>query len=102
MRLFLIKFTQDKGKTDQELGIPAKSLVDAYIEIQLRFPKAEITELRDSGKMLTFGTSNWLDILAKHLVDHATVEQVREAAELCDSDMREELTDAIWKLKKSK
>lgn len=102
MRLFLIKFTQDKGKTEQELGIPAKNLVDAYIEIQLHFPNAEITKLRDSGKMLTFGSSNWLDILAKHLVDNATLEQVREVADLCDFEMREELTDAIWKLKKSK
>ena len=102
MKLYFIKFTQDTGNTEQELGIPAKNLVDAYIQVQINFPKAEITGVRDSGKMLTFGTSNWLDILAKHLVDHATVEQVREVAKLCDSDMREELNDAIWKLKKSK
>ena len=100
MKLYLITFTQDRGITFKTLSIPARNLTDAYIETQIRFPNAEITGAELTGKMLTFGNMVWMDILAEHLVKHATIEEVRETMALCDADMRQDLTDALWKLKR--
>ena len=100
MKFYLITFTKDKGITYQTVSVPAKNLTDAYIELQLRIPGAEITAVKLSGKMATFGDIVWLDILAEHLVKHATVEQSIEVMNHCDPDMKLALSDAIWNTKR--
>lgn len=53
MKLYHMKFTQDKGTTYQIFDVPARSITEAYIELQIRFPSAEITGVELSGKIIT-------------------------------------------------
>jgi hypothetical protein len=50
--LYKVTFTEDKGETLKYLTFPARTLTEAYIEVQLKFPNAEITEIEDSEKVL--------------------------------------------------
>ena len=51
--LYHITYTVDKGVSHKWLSVPAKSLVDAYIELQIRIPEAEITDIKHTGKIIT-------------------------------------------------
>jgi hypothetical protein len=50
--LYKVTFTEDNGDTFKHLTIPATSLVDAYIDLQRRYPDASITEVEDTDKVL--------------------------------------------------
>ncbi len=52
LNLYNVTFTEDKGKTLKYLTFPARTLTEAYIEVQLKFPNAEITEIEDSECVL--------------------------------------------------
>lgn len=51
--IYHITYTVDKGVTHKWLSVPAKSLTDAYIELQIKIPEAEITDIKQTGKVIT-------------------------------------------------
>jgi hypothetical protein len=51
--LYHITYTVDNGVTHKWLSVPAKSLVDAYIELQIKIPEAVITDIKQTGKIIT-------------------------------------------------
>ena len=52
LNLYSVTFTDDKGATSKSLTMPARTLTEAYIEVQLKFPDVDITEISDSEKVL--------------------------------------------------
>lgn len=91
LKHYKMTFTEDR-ETFKTLVIPANSLVDAYIEIQMRFPKAEITEAIE-GNIVNDG---WVKSISKYLIDHATIDEVCNVASYLDEYKREELVNTIW------
>ena len=53
LEIYLMEFTVDKGKSYRTFSIPAKNLTDAYIAVQINFPKAIITDAKVSSKIIT-------------------------------------------------
>ena len=58
LKVFYITFTEDKGATYRRIAVPAETLPVAYIELQLKFPEAEITEIEITGKTITIKEAN--------------------------------------------
>ena len=52
LNLYSVTFTEDKGATCKQLTMPARTLTEAYIEVQLKFPDVDITEISDSERVL--------------------------------------------------
>ena len=52
LNLYNVTFTEDKGATVKSLTMPARTLTEAYIEVQLKMPGADITEISDSERVL--------------------------------------------------
>lgn len=91
LKHYKMTFTEDR-ETFKTLVIPANTLVDAYIEIQVRFPNAEITEAIENNTV----TNTWVVSLAKYMIDHATVDETCRFAMYLDEEKLEELVDTIW------
>ena len=53
LTIYHITFTEDCGETYRRLAVPATNLTNAYVEIQMRYPNAEITNIEHSGKIIT-------------------------------------------------
>ena len=53
LKVFYITYTEDKGVSFKRIAVPAETLPEAYIELQLRLPEAEITNIELSGKIIT-------------------------------------------------
>lgn len=79
-------------ETFKSLVIPAKTLVDAYIEIQTRFPGVAITEAIESNKV----SDGWAQSIAKYMIANASLDDTCTFASYLDEEKREELVDAIW------
>ena len=52
LKVFYVTYTEDKGVTERRISVPAENLTQAYIEVQLRLPKAEITKIELCGKTI--------------------------------------------------
>ena len=52
LNLYNVTFTEDKGATHKSLTMPARTLTEAYIEVQLKLPDVDITEISDSERVL--------------------------------------------------
>ena len=50
--IYHITYTVDKGAT-KWLSVPANTLVDAFIELQIRIPGAIITAIEQTGTVIT-------------------------------------------------
>lgn len=50
--LYKVTYTEDKGETVKWITCPARTITEAYIEVQLKLPGAEITEVEDANKVL--------------------------------------------------
>ena len=88
---YKMTFTEDR-ETYKTLVIPANNLVDAYIEIQNRFPKAEITQAIEGNTI----TDGWVESIAKYIIAHASIGDVRAFASYLDNTKQEMLVNAIW------
>jgi hypothetical protein len=53
LKVFYITYTEDKGVSFKRISVPAENLTQAYVELQLRLPEAEITAIELSGKIIT-------------------------------------------------
>lgn len=53
LKVFYITYTEDKGVSFRRIAVPAETLPEAYIELQLKFPEAEITNIELTGKIIT-------------------------------------------------
>lgn len=84
---YKIRFTEDR-ETFKSMVVPANNLTEAYISIQMHFPNAEITEANEM--------ESWAKVIAKHMIDHATVSEFCAFASNLDADKAEELVNAIW------
>ena len=91
LKHYKMTFTEDR-ETFKTLVIPAKSLVDAYIEIQTHFPGAEITEAIEGNTV----TNGWVVSIARCLIDHASIDETCTLASYLDEDKKEELVNTIW------
>ena len=91
LKHYKMTFTEDR-ETFKTLVIPAESLVDAYIEIQTRFPSAEITEANEGTEM----SNGWAQCVAKYMIAHADISEVRTFALFLNDEKREALVNAIW------
>lgn len=87
LNTYKITFTEDRVNY-KTLVIPANTLVDAYIEIQMRYPNAEITEAKEKGK--------WAQGVARYFLVNATIDEVCAFVSYLEEDEREELVKAIW------
>ena len=52
-QVYYITFTEDNGETYKRFAVPGKSIPDAYVELQMKIPGAEITDISLSGKTIT-------------------------------------------------
>jgi hypothetical protein len=91
LKNYKMTFTKDR-ETFKTLVIPAKTLVDAYIEIQTRFPGVEITEAIESNIV----TDSWAKSMARYLIVNASLDETCVFAMYLDEEKREELVNAIW------
>lgn len=53
LKVYYITYTLDKGETHKRIAVPAESIPDAYIDLQLKIPEAEITDIELTGKIIT-------------------------------------------------
>ncbi len=53
LKVFYITYTEDKGVSFKRISVPAETLPEAYVELQLKVPEAEITNIELSGKIIT-------------------------------------------------
>ena len=53
LRVYYITYTLDKGETHKRIAVPAENIPNAYIDLQLKIPEAEITDIEITGKMIT-------------------------------------------------
>lgn len=90
-KYYKMKFTEDR-KVFKTLVIPADNLAEAYINIQLRFPNVEITEASEDNKVI----EPWAQVIAKHMIKHATLAQVEAFVSGLDEERHEEFVSAIW------
>ena len=51
--VYHITYTVDNGANYKWLSVPANTLVDAFIELQIRIPGAIITAIEQTGKVIT-------------------------------------------------
>lgn len=97
LTFYKLRFTEDK-KNYRNMTVPANNLTEAYIELQNRFPNAEITEWWIEGKEepKAPAKSEWVEAIAKFLVYHSSVGQINKFSSCLDEAKREELSIAIW------
>lgn len=91
LKHYKITFTEDR-QTSKTIVIPAKSLIDAYIEIQLRFINAEITEVVEGGEV----NNGWLQSIAKFMIAHASLDEACEFASNLDAEKQEQFATTVW------
>lgn len=52
MELYLVTYTTDKGETFRKIKVVAKNLTCAYIDVGLKIPEADITEIESTDKIV--------------------------------------------------
>ena len=97
LKFYKLRFTEDK-ENYRNMTVPANNLTEAYIELQNRFPNAEITEWWIEGKEepKTSTKNEGLEAIAKFLMHDSTVGQINRFVTYLDEEKREELLNAIW------
>ena len=53
LKVFYITYTEDKGVSFKRIAVPAQNIPEAYVELQLKVPEAEITDIELTGKIIT-------------------------------------------------
>ena len=53
LKVFYITYTEEKGVSFKRIAVPAQTLPEAYVELQLKVPEAEITNIELTGKIIT-------------------------------------------------
>lgn len=88
---YKMTFTEDR-ENYRTLIVPAKNLVDAYIEIQTRFPQAEITEAIEGNR----AGERWSQIIARYMINHASIDDICTFAIYLDEGKHDEFINTIW------
>ncbi len=84
---YKLRFTQDR-KSYITRCVPAQNLAEAYLIIQDRYPNAEITEANED--------ESWAKVIAKHMIAHASLDEVCTFACGLEAQKHDEFINAIW------
>lgn len=97
MYIWKIKFVFDTERNTQKfINVCADTITDAYVIAQNNFPNAEIMAATKIGKHVSLEDSNWLEVIAKYLLAHGTLDDATNLASLCSESMKDELATALF------
>lgn len=58
MEVFKVTYTLDKGDTFRQINVIAENVTCAYINLGLKIPDADITEIESMDKIVTIKVKN--------------------------------------------
>lgn len=97
MYVWNVRFVYETNRDNvKSINTVAESFTDAFVKAQNALPGAEIMALNKVGKLTDLNGSSWVDVISRYLIKHGTVSDIQQIADLCNEQMREELTDKIW------
>jgi hypothetical protein len=97
MYIWKIKFVFNTDRSTQKcINVTADTLTDAYVIAQNTFPNAEIMAATKIGKHVSLEDSNWLEVIAKYMIAHGTLDDATALASLCSESMKDELATALF------
>lgn len=91
LKNYKLTFTQDR-ETYKTMVVPANNLTEAYIELQMRIPDAEISEATEGSSV----TDTWVQVIAKYMIAKGTLNDACDFVGYLDDQKHDEFINALW------